>query len=906
MYTYFIGITGRVNRAKHEIQDVRPKSHPNGTNGTDGGNSEIGDEPDAVEPVDLPHEINNFKMLARKFVAKSNQPEVALMKFIKSIDENSEIQRHYNTLSYVNELETIENQYLELRSNVSFVPYLESLLDRAPLYAQTQKIPLENKKLLAIVYIAAYTKLCGIKNHANKNTIVDLPTFLDTSVKRINDLREIRNELALDKYQDDFKASFDKKIEAANSFIENEIGGEIDKIFTDTDDKIYQLIDEITTMENKTKDQIIKQGKIREQMEKNLLIKQILVPFKVIASSLSVFGPVAGIVGSVVEKGIKTGESLWLEDPEGAGKVNTLGGDFKETVKKLVDEMEIEREEYRKKMADVDTKIAEFLKDNNDTDLIEIRNKMNEVKAIMGPEKVKRATPADENQDTVDESDPVEANKKVMEKRKELEGLVDRISNAYKKLKGKITKEMEKKKTLIKYSKAAFGAGEKTFELIQKLGKDKQKIDEVVDAIDKLENDLKVLGAYKESIYEIMGPTFNQLHRTANGLSRDLKGKSHVELDVKGWRVKGALKDAKLKIAQMTKEFPVISEDLGRSVEKIEEAMEIVINVYDRIDSYMDQVQLGRLISQNARSISTQSPEIENEQLRRSLTGLNYAIHTNMVLEHYERALHAFKVHTFPFAPMYLAKFDLPDSLRVNDVKGLVDSAAAKIVDMREQITTQRTVITEFDQYLQTDDSSSHSKYSSVFYVWKNHTIKNEMAKLLRGENITLMADIDVTKQTKRTAVKFKEIGIRFKLANESAQRHFDTVLETSFELTMTMMGNDHYRCGEKSYIQPMDEEITISYTLIRNKNGIPVRANEIFNKIKKNNYFLSPYAMWNIQIRNWQSYGEFNTLTSYANEPIDLELVGYGQYLREGPYLSKLCNDQLDKLYFDSELEIN
>lgn len=482
-------------------------------------------------------------------------------------------------------------------------------------------------------------------------------------------------------------------------------------------------------------------------------------------------------------------------------------------------------------------------------------------------------------------------------KRDELKEMLNGKEKALEKQKFDKTERYEQQKRIVNNIKAAFDSGDNVLKDIMRIRHDQKHIAEVQEKIKGLEAQLDKLKKYEEGIYKIMLPKIQEMAATINAMKNGLEGKSHVELDISRWNIQGALRDAKTYFRQMTKEFEV-QDNLVRTFEKIEEAMSILIDVYDRIESFSDTAKLAAYIA-DINSGTAKQIRITDVALSDAITYLEQFIQSNLVLEQYEVAMHAFKQHRFPFAHQYLAKFELPDNLKLNDTGTLIGNVMKQIDGLIEEDESFRHTIGKYDRYIyndiQFDDLNSDSE---PFYVWKNGEIKNEIVKLLQGEEITIKSDI--TKGVDKNAIKFKEIGIHLKAFDESTQNELNAALQNA-RLVMTILGNNYYRCGTRVYYISVDDNIVINYTLAKDSKGKPIDQNLVYEKINKYDYFLSPYAMWKIKLVFTNDRPKFNA-RNFQDKWIDLQLIGRGQYLEQGPFTMEICNDDLDKFYnFDN-----
>lgn len=420
-------------------------------------------------------------------------------------------------------------------------------------------------------------------------------------------------------------------------------------------------------------------------------------------------------------------------------------------------------------------------------------------------------------------------------------------------------------------------------------------------------NNVKILETLEQNLGKVLIERVYDIRKSIYEMIQNLATpKPHTELDISKWQVQCLLRDAKDVFHKMTSGFEM-GRDLQLSVDKLNEGMSTLIGVYDRIDSYTEKQDLAHYIA----NVSTSHLKAIKNAFSRGLGILNVGstnpakaddcvrklkemIKINILLEEYEIALNAFKQYKFPFAPIYMEKVELPEALQIHDIDGLKNQAKSKIKLMRDAIQSSDILIGKYDQDIINVNPLQ-------FYTWKHGEFKDDICKLLSGEEITLNADI--AKGLNQNAVKFKEIGIHFKLASEELQHELDAKLKR-YVVYMTMVGNSYYRCGKRSYSMSIDENIVISYSLKKNKNGEPKSMNDVHRKIVGGRYFLSPYTVWSIKLSG-ESFGE---LDKFKNEAIDLQLIGNGQYVKNSSSITnEIPCSILDKHYnFDSVIEFS
>ncbi|GIX77728.1 hypothetical protein CDAR_303381 [Caerostris darwini] len=166
------------------------------------------------------------------------------------------------------------------------------------------------------------------------------------------------------------------------------------------------------------------------------------------------------------------------------------------------------------------------------------------------------------------------------------------------------------------------------------------KVDELNKAIKEAENKYQSLQQYEETIHDTIAPMLQNMEDDLRDIAGNLNSKSQVTLDVTKWRVQSTLKDMKSQMQHLTQGFQT-RDGLARCLEKLEEAMTTLINIYDRIQSYQDQQQLASYIADMS-SVSASAINISDPNMVRAVNYLETSIKSNIVLNQYKTAIDAF------------------------------------------------------------------------------------------------------------------------------------------------------------------------------------------------------------------------------------------------------------------------
>ncbi|KAF0553045.1 Collagen alpha-5VI chain [Gigaspora margarita] len=404
---------------------------------------------------------------------------------------------------------------------------------------------------------------------------------------------------------------------------------------------------------------------------------------------------------------------------------------------------------------------------------------------------------------------------------------------------------------------------EMTFELYDKYQKEKEKLDLLNNAIKQAEDDINKLKSYEESIYSQIIPMIEKMQSDMNNLGNQIDKKSHVFLDISKWQVRSSLNEVKLILRQISKGFPEIRDYLTSYMDKLNEGMTTIINIYDRIQSCYDQSRLANYIANI--SSPTNTIEIENEKLKKEIEKLEREIRFNIILGYYKKAISAFRQWVFPFAHLYSNAILLP----LNNSDEAIANIIQQIADLKLDIKKDNATINKKDQILMKGDFRP-------FFVWENKKYHQEISELLNGEEITIKADIEEIDR-KKSAIKFDNIKIRFKSIDKTMQNEIDSMIQSSDAIvSMTHLGNSYYRFGNEFHVI-RSQPVTIRYSFKTNNEG-PVRTNNTYTKINKGSIMLSPYTMWKLKLSPNEK-DDFNKLRTYKDK-VNLELVGHGTYV--------------------------
>lgn len=823
-----------------------------GLNGTD-GISEMGlEHPQAVNLISPGEVINNFKRLAREHLAYSTN-QGSLGQFLKDLNENEKNVPLYDTLSFVHELSDLQNQSILLRDTISFTPFLESLLKRIEKYAENFPEPPENKVILRWLYtevLEALNQLSNIKKNNRNMAILNLPEVEN----HILTFSALENEAKNNMLQKEYQTSLNNQISLAKKSIQTEIIPKIENIFIEIDSQIRHLMKELVIRQDKYKPPDV-------DVPQELIDS--IPPLENITDAFSFDFPLNSI-GSTMNDfyyfrdsmRIKILSAKYDDDDEGpepdpwcifVGERETFANEYQ-----LLFELE----------SDIVREMSNIPNDGHFYDLSEIKDKILQSKSIL-IEKIK----SNETENLVE----------VSQMREDLKQFL--------KIKQSTVEPTHYLSSLMEYALALLDFRNVDVHTFQQEQFSIEDIEEIMSynvinpsvylSINETEKKQRVdLEYYNNYVYNQIVWRFLEMETIIEEIKQNLTRHPHFELEISKWRAQTIIRDVQAFFRNVANETSM-KEILYRSFEKLEDSMMILIDAHNQIDL----MNVDKTTKKFSTTTSSDAP------LSDAVLALKHIKQRNLILEQYEVVVNAFKQYQFPFAHLLLSRFVVPIDLEANNIQSVPQLAVDHINYLKEKISANAmyNVIYHDIEF----SSSKESGCNEPFFIWKRN---DKINKLFIGEEIELEANIEESPNF--SAIKFKEIGIYPKNANESKQKKLDDILQ-NFGIVMTMVGKMHYRCIDKIYSFTGDESIVINYSFERNSNGKPLLTNKIYQKLEQMDYILSPYTTWRIRLIG--SANNFNKLKEFENNEIYLELSGRGQYIQHELLSPEICNKESD-----------
>lgn len=841
-------------------------TQPAGKNGKDGENCyEI--QANSFYTNNPLESLHRYKYYAREQFA-SNVQISNLNQFLDYIRKNDGLNALFNTTDLINEFQNIDNHYFKLRDVISFIPHYESLRERVAAHSHSLNGQLAEQKALNYLYTAILSRLFAIQSHSNQIGVVNLLEYIKVVEKQMTKLQQVKRTVYINEYRDEFKSSLDSKIESGSKLIQNTIIPRIDRLFTKTDEKIRELLDETFAKGNETQKVVEKVKENRTTLKIQMIGRAVIHSLRIVGSMLSGLGPVGMFAGKAIDAGTGFADNV-INSTFQLHSITVPSGLMQTNVFHVAEQAKHDFELLKMQLTD----LRAVLNDEGLSDFDSILRTVN-----ISIVEMKRVTETSE----IPSIDKIEL---VQETRKNLTTLIDNAQKTLDEYEDKDSVLVARASKSLEYMEKILSVGDAGLLVYHQIHNDRKKIDAVDELIRTLDTQLTVIKQHELNIYNIMIPQFKMIEQSVNEALKSSAGKSHVELVVTKWMVQNSLQKVQKLFKLMAQEFHVETE-LERCMEKINEGITTAIDIYDRIDSYTEKVQLATLMA----DIAIGQNDINDATLKDAIFKMETIINSNLVLEQYERAMLALKQHKFPFAEQYLGQFELPSNSHPTDTE-FTNRAIKQISDLVIKVRESKSLIRRIDGYLYNNYSFTNDE---AFFKWPHVNYMEEFEDLLSGEATNFVANI--YDGLKLNAIKFNEVWLTFKMKNQTVQQAFEEQLG-QFSIVMQVVGNSFYRCDKRIYYISLESAVRISYSL---GCGKPCKPNEIYSKLKTGDSFLSPYSTWQISLvsKNGNDI-DYKRLNRFRNDIVEMRLEGRGQFLdNRGDFVYDTCSDHLDKYY--------
>lgn len=768
---------------------------------------------------------------------------------IDAIDSSSEINNVYSTAAFAMEARQLEENFSELNKQMDVLPIFDSLLSRMDTFSKHNTLSDVDHKVFVLLYATVVSKMSSIRSEHKSDTIIDIVNYLDLTIQNIAKFDENNRIRVIQEQRNQYNDGLTAKIHEVDDCIENYIQPEIETVFVALNMDMQKLVDETIAWQRRTLNDI------QWKEEKAILIRRNIMNQRII-SMVKFVTNIFSFVGSIFEETFTSAfNSIDID-------TNVIDSNKEQNeIKSLPLSIQRLRNEMQKNDYEIVVALeSETMKLMNSLEIMHFTNNrlsdwLSHLTSNISVTKLRKSSQSHAISQLINEQIAFLNNwhsQNVPDEIPEQVGyLVQRTANAL---------------NVIASSVSSY----------QKFGNDDQSIDEIAKATNDDRETLTAFLRFENDIYSELIPMVDALQEEIDNIERNIANKSSVALNMVRWKFLNIFHKVRKKLGDAVSRFDVTS-SIKESLVRIGEAINLIINIFDRIQQYQDDSKLANYLA-DLQLANYEYLDVK-PQTQEDIIELKHYLHANLILSQCYRAINAFKQAMFPYAVDYLDIYGFPNDFNTKNFDDIIAIATNKMISLKERITVYNsTVINGNDMFTHLAHFDNDHNSRGPFYVWKNAEVRNKIEQLFDGEKIYF--DADIMKSDTRNAVKFNVIDLKFNSNNQTIDDQLNKVLQ-QFQVSLTHMGESDYGCNNVFYTISSDP-LTIEFNFTE-KNRPPTDRNIAYDKLMNGIKMLSPYTLWTIQL----STGSFQRLKPFAGL-VDIELHGHGQYVKEN---ATICN---------------
>lgn len=356
---------------------------PASSNGT---NVKDIEEPAPLSTYQQAFSINEYLAYIRENQIDSLRRD-DLAKFVRQIQNSSAVLNSYTALSFINELQSVEDQFYRLKSKIDFTPYYRSMSDRIELYVSHANRSSEVKRVFTYLYTAAWGKYLTLSSAAQPNLVIKIEKYLGSAIATIQEVVKSTREDAISNITMAYHNETEQKVNEANAFIKTDILPTITNITKEIDKSMLAIVDEAAALRKKAIDDQKKYEKELKKLQGTMALRGLFHVLGVVGTFANCLGPYGQAAGAITGAISQIGEGFTDSSKSDGDVMAALPDGVKaaidginEATKKNREEEIKDLDEQIKEMADKVEKHPEtlsdtlqFLKDYRA--LLEIENK---------------------------------------------------------------------------------------------------------------------------------------------------------------------------------------------------------------------------------------------------------------------------------------------------------------------------------------------------------------------------------------------------------------------------------------------------------------------------------------------------------------------------------------------------
>ncbi|XP_043474844.1 uncharacterized protein LOC122506613 [Leptopilina heterotoma] len=813
----------------------------------------------------------------RYILSEIGQNGNKFMKLYKKVINNEHILKEYDTLTLVDELIDLEQHYYKMDNKTTTLYLYQSWKKRLIHYSKNRKtneMSDEYSEVLRTLQSTVTKKVKRLFQNSQNFLIFKLADYLQETQQQVQHLHNAKTVVVIKNMNKKYTDEYDDKIEEAQRIIQDDLQMNLTQHNEELSGEMEILLRRIAQLANIEAQRAAELVRRSSSMQEKAIIKTFNEIFTILNTALGIINPALATIGTKISAAGSIVQNF-LDDTMDTN-IDIMIPNMVDKSKKFFNNWIDMKREFQRLTIDENLEIVEKNR----------RQLVSKGKNVEPLEKIEK-TFKDLKTQMNDKSFDVIAN---------LNQQLETESSAWQQKNKNPKKTFTESLKVINHLKTYTRLKQMLGDVLSKCQdlKNPKKIDGISDQIEKAFIKTRELRNFKEEVLEGMLPLLMKIHEHTT--AENFHSSSVAFLDFKKFQMEQYFQNVFQQIDYFAREFK-LSSYFDKTLKKMQTVVNMIIGTYTRIEEYVQTMK-----NANYETDLYLSPfditYVKDPKLSISLAKMIQQSFANIVLDDYTKWMASFNQYIFPFADEFLGVYDssIP---AVDDLIVRAQDAGERLEIYGSKINKKRAELREFENTVSTIFGYS----LPPFHTWCTSEYQNEINKFLSGRKITLHANI--TEHKNLNSVKFSDIWIRLSSNNNVDDKEMNRQLKNDlkgFAFTLEHHGDSHYRCDERIF-------------LINSKRH---RAEKIFNDEKleyyddnnnlilkmipaekiKNDYILSPYATWSLQIISRDVDKNYTNLEKYKTK-INIELVGFGQY---SDLNLSVCQTDLRK-YYKNEL---
>lgn len=712
---------------------------------------------------------------------------------------------------------------------------------------------IEQDKIIIDYILATITStLIRHKSKEDSLFIIDVKKCIDLTLRTF--LNQISSNTSLAQqeiratYAQNYENNLLKKITDSNQLILT-LQKDIELNEKEIDNELIKVIKEIDKLKEESETEQEKLNIQFNKLKQNLYFKVILLTYKIRTSGLVFAGPKGMVAAGVIYAGLDGLETI-MQVKDYKSKLNA-SNEFIESLKKYLNEQnDVETKKIDKELKTLEKKVNKKSVSGTTKERID--------KLPDSKEKYKLELKYEENVYT----SKVSAMKRVDKKKhaQNVKGIKNKISNAG------LNEKLDKVTNVVNVL-------EMVDDLFDEYNLSDQEIKNIKEEIEKNSESFSALDEMKNKLDELRIGTMESVRDELDLLN----GSSVAVLDFKKWTISVKLGDLKSDMFGLVNGLEN-KKQIEKLFERIEIAIDTMIQIYKHIEGFIQQSELVNYMNKLLNIPNNQKTMLPYRDV---ITKFENVILKNLITEKYEQALKAFSYWSFPFFCEYTHNIEMPNSNKIKNVNDMISKYSIVMSKLLEIIDSSETKLKpNIDNYLQ---SYLFTRETPIF-KWSSKTNPVEIKQFLKGERITLNANV---KYSKFDALKFSKLYILIEISSKSLNNTLQNILKEFF-IELTHPGVSNFKFKNNFYSINSNFDLGTKLKLIDKYSSTNSDySNETKKKIEENKPMLSPFTLWEMKIDTFNQENKIQLLNSInfiVQNNSDTEtivyLLGKGQYV--------------------------